>query len=324
MGIRSGFFNSRNGDRRYDAQVFTDLFAKLMTNGIYATPATCLQVQATDPSGMGVVVAEGFGMINGYYALNDGDYSLTVDTAHGTYARKDRVVMRLNITNREIQLLIIKGTAAANPATPLLVRDGTYYDLGLAIIDVSANATAISQANIIDTRQNATVCGTITGAVTSIDTTNLFAQYEAQWLLLKALCEQDQEGILAQFASLNTVQKVNNVAPTGADKNVSLTLDEIPNGNKRIIPGYIQMGTATSSTNITIQFNKPYADVPKVYATFTAVDINYCAGGNLKDITNTGFTTRIYYFNGNSFANSVLGYGGTINWIAIGTLAEGV
>ncbi len=29
MGIRSGFFNSRNGDRRYDAQVFVDIFTKL-------------------------------------------------------------------------------------------------------------------------------------------------------------------------------------------------------------------------------------------------------------------------------------------------------
>ncbi len=324
MGVRSGFFNSRNGDRRYDAQVFVDIFTKLMTNGVYATPATSLQVQAKATPDMSVIVAAGFGMINGYYLLNDGDNPLTVATAHGTYARKDRVVARLNLTTRAIEILNISGTPAANPVPPLLVRDGTYYDLSLATITVSANATAIAQSDITDTRQNAAVCGTITGAVNSIDATNLFAQYEAQWLLLKALCEQDQEAILAQFASLNTVQKVNNVAPTGADKNVSLTLDEIPNGNKRIIPGYIQMGTATSSTNITIQFNKPYADVPKVYATFTAVDINYCAGGNLKDITNTGFTTRIYYFNGNSFANSVLGYGGTINWIAIGTLAEGV
>lgn len=316
MGIRSGFFNSRNGDRRYDAQVFTDLFAKLMTNGIYATPATCLQVQATDPSGMGVVVAEGFGMINGYYALNDGDYSLTVDTAHGTYARKDRVVMRLNITNREIQLLIIKGTAAANPAAPLLVRDGTYYDLGLAIITVAANATAITPADILDTRQNATVCGTITGAVNSIDTTNLFAQYEAQWLLLKALCEQNQEAILAQFASLNTVQKVNNIAPTGIEKNVSLTLDNIPDGVSRKIAGVsgllIQTGTVSYSSTITVSFQKAYASKPLVLVVPVRSDTSYINDAHSPkdiDITTTGF----------SFP--VSGSYSTVKWVAIGTPA---
>lgn len=321
MGVRYGFFNSRNGDRRYDAQVFVDIFTKLMTNGVYATPATSLQVQAKATPDMSVIVAAGFGMINGYYLMNDGDYPITIATAHGTYARKDRVVARLNLTSRSIELLVVQGTPAANPVPPLLVRDGTYYDLSLATINVSANATAITQADITDTRQNATVCGTITGAVNSIDTTNLFAQYEAQWLLLKALCEQDQEAILAQFASLNTVQKVNDVAPTGADKNVSLNLDNIPDGLLRRIAGIngllIQQGEGTLNIgNLSVTYPTEFSAVPIVL--FQPMETNSNSLYNIYPTSTTAFTVS-----GFSVSTKKPGGGsgnGVLKWIAIGKL----
>lgn len=173
--LKSGFFDSKNGDRRYTSEDMAKMFALLMTNGVYANPTTSLQVVAN--TNMTVAVSAGFGFINGRYAYNTADYNITLANASGTYGRIDRIVLRLNMTDRQMQLVALTGTPAATPVAPAIIRDGTFYDLSLATISVAKGCTAITQAMITDTRGNNAVCGYVTGAVDQIDTTNLFAQF---------------------------------------------------------------------------------------------------------------------------------------------------
>jgi hypothetical protein len=84
--------------------------------------------------------------------------------------------MRLDIPNRLIELAIKKGTTEA----PALTRvDGGVWELSLAQIAVTAGTTSITQADITDERADTSVCGYVTGLIDQIDTTNLFAQYNA-------------------------------------------------------------------------------------------------------------------------------------------------
>ena len=179
MAVTYGFFDSINGDRTYNADQISDYFLKLISNGVFATPATAMQVTAT--TGLVVNVSAGWGFINCKWVKNDNNLSLQLDAADSSFARIDRVVLHLDISHehRYITIEIKKGTPAATPEPPALTRSGDVYELSLAQIAVAANATAITQANITDERADTSVCGYITGLIDQIDTTNLFAQFTA-------------------------------------------------------------------------------------------------------------------------------------------------
>lgn len=175
--IESGFFNSVNGDRKYNEKFFRLFFGTLIGNGIFPNPSTNLQVY--ESSNMTVTVKLGKGWINGYFIASDSDYNLTLDTADGVLNRIDRIVMRLDYTDRKIDIEVKKGTFASSPVAPVLQRDADAYELALADIYIGKGVTAITQANITDQRLNSTVCGIVKGLITEVDTTTIFNQYQA-------------------------------------------------------------------------------------------------------------------------------------------------
>jgi hypothetical protein len=175
MSVSYGFFNSVDGDRRYNADDISNYFVKLISNGVLATPSNALQVQAN--SGFNVQVSAGWAFINCRWLKNTAAYVLTLDAPDVVLNRIDRIVARLDNTNRLMGLYVRKGSAAATPAAPILTRTSAVYELSLAQIYIAAGAAEITQANITDERGNTSVCGYVTGLIDQIDTTNLFAQY---------------------------------------------------------------------------------------------------------------------------------------------------
>ena len=182
MALTSAFFDAKlvgdEYDRVYSAEHFAEYFASFIANGVFPDPATNLQVVANVPGDMTVRVKSGLGWINGYYCNNDGDYSLAISPANGTFPRIDAVVLRWSRSNRSISLEVKTGVATSSPSAPPLERSADNYELMLASISVVAGATSIAQANITDKRPDSTVCGWVKGVVDQIDTTDLFAQYD--------------------------------------------------------------------------------------------------------------------------------------------------
>jgi len=176
--IRSGFFNSVNQDRKYNASDFAEYFASFISSGVFPNPSTNLQVVAQTIPDMTVIVRPGKAWINGYILINDDDYVLQLDPADGVLNRIDRVVARYDVEDREIRIEIKKGTFASAPEPPSLQRDADAYELGLADIYVAAGAVSITQANITDLRLNTDLCGIVHGTVNQVDTTTLFNQYQ--------------------------------------------------------------------------------------------------------------------------------------------------
>ncbi len=197
MAIRSGFFNSVNGDRKYDASRFAEYFASFIGNGVFPNPSDGLQVMANDD--MTVTVKAGKCWINGYIMINDDDYILEIEPADGVLNRIDRVVARYDVVDREIRLEVKKGTFASNPVAPNLQRDADAYELALADVYIAAGAVSITQANITDLRLNSELCGIVHGTVEQVDTTTLFAQYQAWYQQTTGQAETDIEAIKQQF-----------------------------------------------------------------------------------------------------------------------------
>lgn len=189
MALRYGYFDSEitgvdsEGmpifDRAENSELFALLFANLVSNGVLASPADCFQVLAGD-SGLTVKVRPGFGMINGRFAYDASEESLTLESAPASYSRIDWVALRCSYVDRLCEVIIKTGTAASSPVPPDLLQptSGDYYELGLAQVRVSANQTSISQANITDTRPDSTYCGYITQLIDHLDTSVFFAQLD--------------------------------------------------------------------------------------------------------------------------------------------------
>lgn len=179
MAIRSGFFNSVNGDRRYLAYNFAEYFASFIGNGVFPEPSTSLQVISKE--NMIISLKPGKGWINGYYIINDTEYDLVISNADGVLNRIDRVVMSLNFNSRTIEIVVKKGLFASSPIAPTLQRDQEVFELALADVFVAKGITSISQSAITDKRLDKNVCGIVTGLIDQIDTTDLFAQYNVSF-----------------------------------------------------------------------------------------------------------------------------------------------
>lgn len=187
--MRSGFFNSVGGDRKYDASFFAQYFASFIGNGVFPNPSDNLQVIANND--MTVTVGVGKAWINGYVLFNDEQYNLSVDVADGTLKRIDRVVARFDTANREITVKVKKGAFGNTPSAPDLQRDANGYELALADIFIDKGAISITQADITDTRLNNELCGVVSGVVEQVDTTTLYNQYTQGFEGSKRQFEQD-------------------------------------------------------------------------------------------------------------------------------------
>lgn len=177
MAITSGFFDSLNGDRRYNAEQMSNYFDGLISNGIYESIGQRLVV--TRGTGMTVNVGTGRAIINCHWLKNDAQVTLELDPSDVQYSRIDAIVLRLDKTEsgRAIDITVKTGTPSLNPITPSLTRTQDVYELMLASVTIEKNATTIEQKNISD-RRSSSLCGWVTGIIKQVDTSDLFLQWQ--------------------------------------------------------------------------------------------------------------------------------------------------
>lgn len=148
--------------------------------------------------------------------------TLTLTAADPVRTRIDRVVLRYDAAARQTRLQVLEGTPdSASPTAPAITRTALVYDLCLAEITRPAGSTAITAANLTDTRADEDVCGVMRDGVTGIPTAQLIAQWRA--------AQADLETQLrAQLAVLNAeIKEGSAYSKTEADAKFALTADKI-------------------------------------------------------------------------------------------------
>lgn len=160
-----GFFNAvatADGkyDRSYLAEDFAGYFSSFIVNGVFKELGNKLEV--TINSGMSIKVKSGVAWVNGYRYENDNDLIFTLENADGTLSRIDSIVVRLDITNREIKIHVKKGSLSTSPIAPAITRNNDIYELQLATVRVNANTAVLTQSMITDKRADKNVCGWVT------------------------------------------------------------------------------------------------------------------------------------------------------------------
>lgn len=210
MAVTYGFFNSVNSDRTYNADDMSEYFDGLISNGVFEHVGGGLQVVPN--TGMNINVNRGRAIINCKWLNNDSVLTLDVTQAHPTLNRYTAVVVRLNVTDRLMEIATKDGTAAANPSKPTMDDTVTVKEICLAYIYVKAGVTTIT-ASMIEDMRSSELCGWITGIVQQVDTSTLFDQYTAAYaenLADMQAWEQDQkEQFDAWFETLTQELTVN-------------------------------------------------------------------------------------------------------------------
>lgn len=166
------FYGSKDGDRKYNAASFENWLKPFFTTGVFQG-----DLQVTANNDLTVSIGAGYVNIEGKVKVFTETATLDLETPSGTLDRIDSVIVRRNDTDRDINIMIVKGGNAASPVAPTVTREGAFYDLKLADIYVSKGALKITQADITDQRMNAAVCGWVVATVKEIDFTQIQAQF---------------------------------------------------------------------------------------------------------------------------------------------------
>ncbi len=165
-----------------------------------------------------ITVAPGLAWINyddfkGVSVCSREENVLTVPEADNTLNRVDRVVLQFDTSENIAAIKLKTGTPAVAAQPPDILQNHNQYELGLCTISVPAGSTAVTAADIYDTRADETVCGVMRDGVTGIPTAQLQTQAKAMLDSLQA--EVDSRSFYTR-AEVDALLKSVNPFPVGS------------------------------------------------------------------------------------------------------------
>lgn len=162
MAVTSGFFNAKNGDRKYEAGQLSSIFDGLIIDGIFGSIGTCFVVKAD--TGLTVNVGIGKAWFHHTWTLNDAILPLEAPPAEVLLNRIDALVIEVNTTEsvRENTIKFVLGTPASVAVRPTLEKTKYVHQYPLCYINRAAASTEIRQAditNMVGTTETPLVAG---------------------------------------------------------------------------------------------------------------------------------------------------------------------
>ena len=148
MSVSSGFFNSLNGDRKYNAAQMSAIFDGLIIDGVFASIGTAFAVKAA--GGLTVNVGVGKAWFDHTWTVNDSILPMTAPEAEVLLDRIDAVVLEVNGTEsvRENTIKFVKGNPSSAPSRPTLTNEGNVHQYPLCYIYRKYGTAVINQADI--------------------------------------------------------------------------------------------------------------------------------------------------------------------------------
>lgn len=180
MAITCGFFNSLEGDRKYDARQMGEMFDGLIMDGVFMSIGDALKT--TPSSGMTVAVGTGRAWFLHTWTKNDSEYLIEVSAAESVLNRIDTIVLDVDNTEavRDNTIKLIKGTPASNAKRPTLINTTDHKQIPLADILVPAGATTLATTNITNI-VGTSECPYVTGPLSIIQNDDILAAWQEEF-----------------------------------------------------------------------------------------------------------------------------------------------
>ncbi len=251
------FYNSKDGDRVYSADSFSNWLKSFFSDGVLANT---LQVTAND--NLTVTVSAGTALIGGKVKIFDEETTLSLPSSSATYQRINNIVVRRDDDERDIYLAVVQGTgtrSSITPSAPTITREGNIYELVLAQVYEGVGVSAISQSNITDTRSDEDMCGYIIGNTDILEASQLYAQNDAafnEWF-------ENVKGVLGADEAGNLLNLINDIA-----SNVSDLEERVEEAENNVLSTVTQV--AENKTNIATNTSNIANKAPTSHASSTA------------------------------------------------------
>ena len=180
MAFTCGFFNSENGDRKYNAEQMSAIFDGIIADGVFTTIGDHMAVSAG--TGMQVLVGTGKAWFDHTWNVNDAAYPLAIAASDVTLSRIDAIVLETNHSDsvRLNKLRVVQGTVAASPVKPTLTNSEKVHQHPLAWVTVAPGVTQIA-ASAIENAVGTSACPFVTGIIATTDIDDLFAQWNGEF-----------------------------------------------------------------------------------------------------------------------------------------------
>lgn len=182
MAFEYGFYNSINGDRKYNAIQFSQIFDGVIMDGVFASIGDKLFTTAN--GGMEIAVGTGKAWFNHTWNLNTTKMIFTLAHSHAVLPRYDAVVLEVNeeqnAYGRVNAIKVIEGTPSSNATKPTMINSQYIHQYPLAYIKINAAAEAITAADI-EIAVGTSPCPFVTGILQTADISGLFVNWNQQF-----------------------------------------------------------------------------------------------------------------------------------------------
>lgn len=148
MSVTFGFYNSLNGDRKYDAVQMSSIFDGLIIDGVFASIGTAFAVKAAGTLTLNVGIGKAW--FNHTWTLNDAILPLDAPESEVLLDRIDAVILEVDATEsvRANDIKIITGTPSSQPSRPTLINEGNVHQYPLCYVYRKFGSSVITQADI--------------------------------------------------------------------------------------------------------------------------------------------------------------------------------
>lgn len=209
MAVTSGFFNSRDGDRRYDARQVSELFDGVIGDGVFMHVGEGLQVFPTNSPNT-VSVGTGRCWFDHVWVKNwPSRHLVSLPAPDEYYMRYDAIVVEIDhsTSGRYGYITWVKGTASSNPALPTLLNEGDHgrTQHPLAYVRRFANTTTINSSDI-NSRVGFSDCPWVVAPAGFVDLNKYWSNWEQQWSNWFTNAQNENETEFSEFLENKNTQ----------------------------------------------------------------------------------------------------------------------
>lgn len=247
MTVTSGFFNSVNHDRKYNAEEISSIFDGIILDGVYQGFGEALKVSGTSVANQ-VKVGTGRAWFNHTWTLNDEALYLTLPGANSTYPRIDAIILEVNNSSsiRANTIKCISGTAASSPTKPTLTNTTNVHQYPLAYITRPKGSSTINTGDI-ENKIGSSDCPIVTGVLEVLSDDRFIAQTIAN---LTTDFNTWFDGVKGQLSGDVAANLANQISELTSKVNANTIRIQVLYNNSQNIPKGKLLGTSISDSDL--------------------------------------------------------------------------
>lgn len=183
MTVSSGFFNSVNHDRLYDAEQLSSIFDGIIVDGVYENYGEALNVKAYPEANSTVIVGTGRAWFDHTWTLNDSQFSITIDPPNELLDRTDAIVIDVDKTQsiRKNSIIYVKGSESTPDLPPAFINTDLHKQYPLCYIARPAGSNKPVTQKDITITVGTSVCPIVTGVLEAQNLENLMQQLDDEF-----------------------------------------------------------------------------------------------------------------------------------------------